>query len=523
MPHRALDVLVCAAPRDAELTCEFLRASGIAATPCHGAADAVRHAERLDLGAIVLADEQLRPHELASLAAVLDRQPSWSDLPIVLFTGKRPTPRDAGSLGGEHNVTLLERPVARSTLIASVRSALRARRRQLETRALLERLEEANLRLAESDQRKDDFLAVLGHELRNPLSAIRMAVTAMQLARTPEKTAHHTNVIDRQSRNLTRIVDDLLDLSRISRGKIQLAVEPLDLRELAQRCVQAIDGDARAHQHALSITQPAWPVVVSGDPVRLEQVLSNLVGNAIKYTPDGGRIEITIDADRDRARLRVKDNGDGIPPELLPVLFDPFVQADKSLARSKGGLGLGLAVVKTIIDLHAGDIAVASAGDGRGSEFTVTLPLSALAHERARPAATATTAQKLRLVVVEDIDDARELAAEFLRVQGHAVETARDGAGGLATISSWNPDAAIVDIGLPLIDGYEVARQLRARGSRATLIALTGYGQPEDRMRALEAGFDVHLVKPLDFDALARVLADVRPQPADCAPCPPTL
>jgi signal transduction histidine kinase/ActR/RegA family two-component response regulator len=467
------------------------------------------------VGAVIIADEQVTPVDLSIIAAAIDRQPSWSDLPVILFCGKRLSLREGEQLSAKFNCTLLERPVSRSTLAAAVRSELRARRRQLETRSLLDRVEETNQRRADSDRRKDQFLAVLGHELRNPLSAIKMAVSAMQLARGEEAAARHRAIIERQSRNLTKLVDDLLDVSRVSRGKIQLALEPVDLNDIARRCIQALEADARLHRHALSITTPAWPVIVEVAPVRMEQVLSNLVTNAIKYTPDGGRVEIVVERAGNEARLAVRDTGIGLPAEAIPTLFDAFVQMDASLARSKGGLGLGLAVAKGIVELHRGRIGARSDGEGRGSEFEVWLPLApagALARGRAVALPTSFPVQGgLRISLVEDNHDARETMAEYLRVLGHEVTQAADGREGLELILAQKPDLAIVDIGLPAIDGYEVARQVRTTAELSTvLIALTGYGQPDDRKRALEAGFDVHLVKPVDLEALARLTLEAR-------------
>ncbi|UQA54999.1 ATP-binding protein [Polyangium aurulentum] len=507
-----LRVLVLAAPRDAELTCAFLRDAGYAALACPSPQQMLDDIETSPPGAIVIADELMSPAGIDLLARTLEKQPPWSDLPIIFFCGKRLSSREAERLCDRFNVTVLERPVARSTMMTAVRAALRARRRQFDARALLARVEEANRKLADADKRKDEFLAMLGHELRNPLSAIRMAVGTMQISRSEDVTARARAVIERQSRNLAHLVDDLLDVSRVASGKIKLAVEPIDLREIAQRCILAMEPEARAHQHTLDLSLPAEPIIVEGDAVRLEQILSNLVKNAIKYTPNGGWIEVGLGAEGGEAVLRVRDNGIGISPDLLPHVFDLFIQADRSLARSKGGLGLGLAVVRGLVERHKGTLRAHSAGEGMGSEFVIRLPLCIRDAPKLRGDAGALVKSGSRkIVLVEDNDDARMTTAEYLRTLGHTVLTAADGQEGLELILSARPDAGIVDIGLPRLDGYEVARHVRQQApSEIDLIALTGYGQPEDRKRALDAGFDQHLVKPIELQALARVLAETK-------------
>jgi PAS domain S-box-containing protein len=346
---------------------------------------------------------------------------------------------------------------------------------------------------AESANRtKDEFLAMLGHELRNPLGAISSAAHVLsRTASGSSATARASDIIGRQVQHLARIVDDLLDVSRVVAGKVVLRLQPVDLGDIAR--------------HVISVhTTPTW---ISADPTRLEQVLTNLLANAVKYTPAGGEITVTVRRQGDQAILTVRDTGVGIRPELLPRVFDLFVQGDRSLERSAGGLGIGLTLVRQLVELHGGTVEAASAGPGRGSTFTVRLPILAAPPESRDAARPAVPGPARRVLVVEDNDDAREMLRNLLHLFGHEVHEACDGAAGIELARRLRPDAALIDIGLPGIDGYEVARRIRGDVPAARLVALTGYGQPEDRERALAAGFDVHLVKPVDPEQLERLLS----------------
>ena len=370
---------------------------------------------------------------------------------------------------------------------------------------LFGRQEVARAEAETANRTKDEFLAMLGHELRNPLGAIGSA--AHVLSRTAggnSATTRASEIIGRQVQHLARIVDDLLDVSRVVAGKVVLRLQPVDLAEVARR-VATLHGGPAGARHVISVhTTPTW---VSADPTRMEQILTNLLANAVKYTPPGGEITVSVRRDGDHAVLTVLDTGVGIRPELLPRVFDLFVQSDRSLERSGGGLGIGLSLVRQLVELHGGTVDAASAGPGRGSTFTVRLPVLAApagADDDARPAVAG---PPRRVLVIEDNDDAREMLRNLLRLFGHEVHEACDGAMGLEEARRLRPDAALIDIGLPGMDGYEVARRIRADLPGARLVALTGYGQPEDRERALAAGFDVHLVKPVDPDQLQRLLA----------------
>lgn len=498
--------------RDSRLAAQFLVRADIDAHVCDSADALFTALATWDLGAVVLAEEALGQAALTTLGALLPAQPPWSDLPVVLFSDRSGHSVDnlLTALGG--NVTALERPVRSATLITAVRTALRSRRRQYQLRDVLEDMADATGRLEQQDRRKDEFLAMLGHELRNPLTAILGAVYILQHARGTEIAARQPPIIERQARHLSRLVNDLLDVSRVTLGKITLERQPVDLREVASRCVQTYQSIS---SHQLSLTLGREPVIVDGDLVRLEQVLSNLVTNAIKYTPPGGHVRVAVTREADAGVISVHDNGSGIDAELLPNVFELFTQATPTLDRSRGGLGLGLSLVKSLVERHGGQVLASSAGLGRGSEFVVRLPLSTAdltTHDAgARPPA----GDGVWVLVVEDNEDARDTMQLLLEMWGYAVETAADGQEGLDKALARQPAVAIVDIGLPKLDGYEVARQIRARtDGRPRLIAVTGYGQPEDRRQALAAGFDHHLPKPVNAEELALLLRDYATLPA---------
>jgi signal transduction histidine kinase len=376
---------------------------------------------------------------------------------------------------------------------------------QAERDRLFEREREARDAAERANRAKDEFLAMLGHELRNPLAAVSNAVHLLDMDRvTPEGTAFARAVIARQSAHLTRLIDDLLDVGRAISGKIHLQRELIDLAGVAKSAVNTIRAAGKAGSHRL--TMDAASVYVEGDRTRLEQVIVNLLANALSYTPAGGSVHIAVRRRRGQAVLVVRDDGVGLRPEELERVFELFYQAQGALHR-QGGLGIGLTLVRRLVELHGGTISVASEGSGKGAEFTVCLP--AVDSPAVEMVVTPTIARRnggRAILLIEDNDDARESLARLLTLEGHKVFEAPDGLSGVETALRVNPDIALIDIGLPHMDGYEVARTLRARGSGMTLVALTGYGQPEDERRAHEAGFDAHLVKPADPDRLREVI-----------------
>jgi PAS domain S-box-containing protein len=366
--------------------------------------------------------------------------------------------------------------------------------------------------LAENDRQKNEFLAMLAHELRNPLAPMRNALHLLRMPGASSQVASSAlDIMGRQLHHLIRLVDDLLDVSRIIQGKIELRHETVDLGSVIERAVETARPAADARHHRLEIEVPPDPVFVQGDALRLAQVVANLLTNAAKYSPDGSRIKITACAEGGDAVLRVRDAGIGIAPEVLPHIFDLFVQADASLARSEGGLGVGLTLVKRLIEMHGGTVSAESAGAGQGSEFCIRLP--AVAPQRALDHPTAqrshvTDALRRRVLVVDDNVDAAESVAMILRLSGFDVRCIYEGTSVLETAKSYHPDVVVLDIGLPGMDGYQVARQLRSdpQLKGTPLVAVTGYGKEEDRQASKSAGFDYHLTKPVDPMALQALL-----------------
>ncbi len=424
--------------------------------------------------------------------------------------------------------------------LADANSSLQAQRAR-ELQALNRTLEHANLELAEAnaaleaenaerrraeealreaDRRKNEYLATLSHELRNPLAAIANAVRVLQVGTSdwPE-LAPARDIAARQVEHLTRLIDDLLDVARITSGRMALRLEHVALGDIVARALETVGPLVEARAQRLVVRTSDPPVIVDGDPVRLAQVVANLVGNAVKYSADGGEIEIAtgrseVDGDS-YAFVSVRDRGIGIAPEMLPYVFDLFSQAPHSREERDPSLGVGLALVRELVGLHGGSVQASSAGPGTGAEFVVRLPLSA--HAVAEPAtlrlagaaAPLPTERPRRVLLVDDNRDSAESLAQLLRLFGHDVEQAYSGTEALATARGRRWDVVLLDIGMPDVSGYEVARQLRAEPSLADtmLVALTGYGSEEDRRRSLAAGFDGHLVKPIDFEHLERILA----------------
>jgi signal transduction histidine kinase len=504
--------------RDASILATACEAERLACVVCP-AIDSLVQALQEGAGAVIVTEEILAPPEARAFVDALRAQPPWSDIPVVVLTSadrtSEPSAMTVKSLEGIGNVTLLERPVRIMTLFSTVRSALRARLRQYEVRdylverARIERqLHERAQEMEAANRAKDEFLAMLGHELRNPLGAIGSAAHLLDRVGMPDPRAGRPlEVILRQVDHLSRLVDDLLDVSRVTMGKVVLDCRPLDVAQTVGRCVALMRSAQKMERHTVHVsTEPVW---ANADEMRVEQIAGNLLMNALKYTPAGGEVDVSVRAEGGHAVIRVKDNGIGLSPSLLPRVFEPFVQGEREMERAQGGLGIGLTLVRRLADLHGGTVQAASDGPGRGSTFTVRLPAIA------RPATAAAPARNddgvpagLKILLVEDNDDSREMMRHLLRMSGHEVHEASDGVSGVATALEISPDVAIVDVGLPGISGFEVAARLRLtpEGRQISLVALTGYGQPEDRDRAFSAGFDAFLVKPVEPDHLQRVL-----------------
>ncbi len=370
--------------------------------------------------------------------------------------------------------------------------------------------EEFLRQLRAADHKKDEFLAMLGHELRNPLAAVRNAVTILTLTDDVKYTADAREIIERQTGQLSRLIDDLLDVSRITSGKIRLQVQRVDAAVALRQAIEQVEPLIETRKHTLVSDFQGSGLELMADPTRLEQMVVNLLTNAAKYTQDGGSIRLRAAREANDFVISVQDNGCGIPHEQISEMFELFSQGDRSLARSEGGLGIGLTIVKSLAEMHGGSVTTRSDGPGRGSTFTLRLPA---AHQLSQDVVTSETTshaghEDARVLVVEDNQDTASSMAAFLRLSGHRVEVAGDGYAAIKAARNLKPDYVLLDIGLPGLDGYEVARRLRQELAckNAVIVAVTGYGQDEDRHRSQEAGFDHHLVKPIDFDKLTAIL-----------------
>lgn len=378
-------------------------------------------------------------------------------------------------------------------------------------------LHQQAMALKETDRQKDEFLALLGHELRNPLAPIRNALHILLQPNVDQAVVGQLKgMMDKQINHLTRLVDDLLDVSRISRGKIELRKESVALAAAASNAIESVRPLIEARNHTLATSLPAEAVHIEADPTRLEQILVNLLNNAAKYTPRGGQISLTATIEDGQAVIRVCDNGVGMPPELLPKVFNLFAQAEASLDRSDGGLGIGLTLVKKLVNMHGGEVAAFSEGRDKGSEFVVRLPALAdgAAETDSDQAEGAAGSAKLRVLVVDDSEDTAQTMKLFLEFAGHEVRAVYDGPSALVAYRTYHPDVVLLDVGLPGMNGYDVARQLRRELTIKCpmLVAVSGYGQEEDKQRAHDAGFDLHVTKPVDPRKLVSIIASASPQ-----------
>jgi signal transduction histidine kinase/CheY-like chemotaxis protein len=477
--------------RDAELTRSLLSNNRLEPETCVSGVDLVS-ALREGAGCAVVTQEALGTELQAELATMFAAQPPWSDFPLmILSAGQYPVQPELG------NVTILERPVSPATLLTAVQASLRARRRQYQARAAI--------------QQRDQFLAMLGHELRNPLGAIVLATEMVRSGSTDrDKVASRLEMISRQAGHLARLVDDLLDVSRVTSGRLQLRREAVEVDEIIQSCIAALAARAAERGVTLAVEAPCG-VVIEGDVVRIEQIVSNLLTNSIKYSSAGRTVSISSVSVDHQWELRIRDEGIGIAADMLPRVFDLFAQADGSLERSDGGMGIGLTLVDRLVRLHDGTVEVTSGGLGKGSEFIVRIPIGNAPNNTSAQDEQSPMGLLVHAVLVEDNEDLRELSQAMLEALGCKVTVAADGPQGLAEILEVKPDLAVVDIGLPGMDGFAVARQVRARlGDSLLMVAVTGYGQAQDREHALAAGFDVHLTKPMRTPAIKTLVERAR-------------
>ena len=494
--------------------------------------EALRHLLERDY-AVILLDVQMPDMDGFETARLIRSRERSRHVPIIFVTAYSQNDQDIRQGYELGAVDYLFKPIVPPVLRAKVQvfvelrertaevarqaELLRAMEREEATRRLdeerrkweAETLRRQNQQLEEADRRKDEFIAMLAHELRNPLSPL---VTSLELMRMTEMedelVVKARDAMDRQVRHLTRLVDDLLDVSRISQGKIELHREALDLGAVVEQALDTCRSAAEAQHHELEVHGSEEPVTLEADPVRLTQVVSNLLSNAVRYTDDGGRILVRWGTEGDQAFFRVKDTGRGIAPELLDRIFDMFVQE-----RDGGkGLGLGLTLVKQLVEMHGGTVQALSNGRGKGSEFVVRLPRSAAQLEAlaAGEDAIDEADEPLRIALVDDDEDIRETVRSLLERWGHTVSVADTGPKGVDLVLALRPDVAILDVGLPGLDGYGIAQCIREKlgEERPRLVAMTGYGQEHDRARALDAGFDAHLTKPAQPSVLRRALRD---------------
>jgi signal transduction histidine kinase/ActR/RegA family two-component response regulator len=534
-------LLLAPTARDREVTRAHLDRAGIACYACTGVTTLIEEIRR-GAGAVLLTEEVITPPGTAALLAALDDQPAWSELPVILLMrGGEHAQRFQDRLRRLANVMLLERPASIRTVVSAVEAGVRARRRQYQIRDQLEEIQRSNAelgraaderrRLLESEREartqaerasrsKDEFLATLSHELRTPMTAV-LGWAELLRNKLGDRDTVETGlqVIERNARLQSKLIDDLLDLSRIISGKVRLESAPLDPVAVVREAIDSLQHVAL--QKSIQVEHMLEPIpAMRGDTARLHQVIGNLVSNALKFTPAGGRVLIAtryIDGD---AVISVRDNGVGIGPDFLPYVFDRFRQSDPSITRSAGGLGLGLSIVKQLVELQGGEITVQSEGPGRGALFVVRLPVE---HARgsfhaAEPGGALADAGSgaehrdiagLSVLVVDDDADVRDFMHRLLCEYGMRVETADSAAAALQVVAEARPDVIVSDIGMPDVDGYEFMRRLRAgsHGEQSLpAVALTAFAGEHDRERALAAGYQAHLAKPVNASELFRVL-----------------
>jgi signal transduction histidine kinase/CheY-like chemotaxis protein len=485
-------------------------------------ADALAEALTAGAGVALVDEAALTQPSAQRLVETLALPEVGPDFPLTLITNPAPVGLHwIDLLEPLGNVIVLERPLRFPTLVSTLRSALRARRRQYEVQRLLCEQQQAV-------RGRDEFLALFAHALRTPLGTIRNASRILERVGSQASLAvQERQVIDRQADQMSRMLTAVLALARIASGRVTLRRQPLDLRDVARRALQIVEDDIRVARLQLAVTPAPEPIPVMGDPERLGQALTHLFENAIRHTPPGGRIAVSVSREAEQAVLRVNDTGIGLPPEVVAHLLSPSAELSVFQDRPEGGMKIGLALVRHLIELHGGVVSAHSEGTDRGCEFMVTLPLAVGALDT-RDDSTVDTRQSAKqdpsahcVLVVEDNPDGRETLQLLLQLWGYQVEVAEDGLQGVKKALALRPELALIDIGLPGLDGYQVARQLRAAvGPAIRLVAVTGYGGPQDRSRSREAGFDLHLVKPVDPDVLRELLVgadDSSPTPTAAA------
>jgi len=458
---------------------------------------------------VAIVDVQMPEMDGFELAEIMRGAPRTRDIPIIFVTAG---PHDSGWVfrGYESGgVDFLYKPLDERILRSKIDVFLQLDRQARLLEQRVQELQEAERQLRDADRRKDEFLGVLSHELRNPLAPIRNAIFVLgRVEPASDQAMRARSVIERQVTHLARIVDDLLDVTRVSSGKVQLRTEPVELGDAVRRSTEDYRTSFARAGLDLAVTTPAEAIWTNADPTRIAQAVGNLLANALKFTPSGGRVDVGLGRDAGVAAITVADTGMGIPPEMLGCIFEPFTQADRTLDRSRGGLGLGLTLVRGLVEAHGGSVAVASEGAGRGATFTIRLPVTAAPAAAPRDPSVDGTPGPRRVLLVEDNADAAESLRDAISLLGHDVHVGRSGPEGIAIAREIRPDVVLCDIGLPGADGYEVARALRSLLPHVLLVAMTGYGTPDDKQRAKEAGFAHHVTKPPRLAELVRLLAN---------------
>lgn len=483
-----------AVAQDGLLASKVLSSVGLETLVCNGSV-AVLAALAEGAGALLVVEEVISGAAIQPLKRFVDAQAGWSDLPILVLTRRGADSVDA-QRAVEHlgNVTLLERPVRTIALISAAHSALRARDRQYQVRL--------------ADQRKDEFLATLAHELRNPLAPIRTSISIIRRLEPSDEVRKLTDIVDRQVVHLTRLVDDLLDVARITTGKVALNATHTTLSAVITHALEIAAFSVQEKDHQLDVVQPSEDFALDADHARIVQSVANLLVNAAKYTPPHGHIWLTASVNGKVVTFRVRDDGRGLEPDSLTRIFELFAQA-RSPDEPPSGLGIGLNLARKFAEMHGGSISANSKGLGQGSEFILKLPVVvgvAQPDGGGEPRAMADDGAGRRVLVVDDNRDAADTLEAFLTMEGFSVAVAYDGAAALEKAQSLGPDVVLMDIGMPRMDGYEAARMIRAAGRPVRLIALTGWGQALDKVKAQQAGFDHHFVKPVDLATIIGVL-----------------
>jgi signal transduction histidine kinase/ActR/RegA family two-component response regulator len=504
-------LLVAPTARDAAVTCSLLLRADVRCESYGTLLELAKQMKR-GVGAVMLTDRVLFDRDFEAILQVLEQQPPWSDVPVVLLTqGQQSTPKAMAVLPRLSNLTLLDRPTSTRSMISAVQAALRARRRQYQLRDQMQAQARAQQALREADRRKDEFLATLAHELRNPLAPLSTGLQLMNTELDDRRALSIRHMMERQVNQLVRLINDLLDVSRISTGKVVLQLNRIDMRTVIESALESSQPAVAASEHTLRVHLPDTPVWVMGDAARLEQVICNLVNNACKYTPKRGNITVTLTQQGESAIARVIDDGLGIPPHMVPLVFEMFTQIDRNLDRAQGGLGIGLSLVRSLMELHGGEVHAESAGERAGSTFTISLPV-VVQESSSLPAsvsAAATAASRpLRVLVVDDNHDAADSLSLLLETLGHRTRTVYGGAAALDAAADFQPDTIFCDLGMPVVSGFEVAARLRSDSRRPppVLVAVTGWGTDQDKRRASEGGFDLHITKPISSEDLDAVL-----------------